>query len=72
MNQAQQAAQKISDANSRGGDLEAQVLAWDYVQRNSHPVEPGIDEFGDGSLLIERENLAFPDRQVLAEWLTNR
>ena len=55
-----------------GGGLEAQVLCWDYVQQNARPVERGIDEFSDGSVLLEREVLAFANRAVLAEWLKEK
>lgn len=48
------------------------VLAWDFVQRNSHPVERGVDEFGDGSVLLERGTLAFPNRAALDEWLREK
>ena len=59
---------------ARGG-LEEQVLAWDFVQRNARPVEGfgiSVDQFADGSVLAERENLAFPNLQVLAEWLKEK
>jgi hypothetical protein len=59
-------------ANSRGGGLEEQVLAWDFVQRNARPVERGIDEFSDGSVLLEREVLAFANRAALDEWLKEK
>jgi hypothetical protein len=28
-----------------------------------------VDEFGDGSVLVEHHNLAFPNRHALADWL---
>ena len=36
--------------------------------RNSRPVEPGINEFHDGSVLVQRGNLAFADRAAFDEW----
>jgi hypothetical protein len=70
LNQAEQAAKKIDDAN-RGGDPEQQAIIWDSVQQNARPVDGfGIraDEFGDGSLLVGRA-LPFPNRDALIEWL---
>jgi hypothetical protein len=72
MTQAEKAVKRISDANRRGGNLEEQVLAWDFVQQNARRVEGFgvmVDEFGDGSVLVERHNAAFPNRHALAEWL---
>lgn len=67
MNQAEMAARKIADAN-RGRDLETQVLVWDEIKASSRVVERGLDEFRDGSLLFERHNLAFADRQAFDAW----
>ncbi len=55
--------------------MEGQVLAWDFVQQNARPAEGfdvAVDEFRDGSMLLERGTLAFPNREALMQWLRER
>jgi hypothetical protein len=69
---AEQAVRQINDAN-RARDLEQQVLVWDDISRLiTRVVERGVDEFADGSFLIEDELVALPDQQAFDEWRTKR
>jgi hypothetical protein len=45
----------------------------DEGKRNARRVDGfgvPVDEFDDGSVLVERETLAFPNRNALIEWVT--